>query len=137
MAIHKVRSLGKALRNATIGFIDDNAFKLSASLSYYTVFALGPLIMIIISLAGIFFREKEKVNEKVYAQLTELVGAESALQIQDIIVNIQNSQNTNTGAIIGLIILFIGATGVFTEMQDSINYIWSVKADSAPTNSVS
>ena len=128
MAIHKVRSLGKALRNATIGFIDDNAFKLSASLSYYTVFALGPLIMIIISLAGIFFREKEKVNEKVYAQLTELVGAESALQIQDIIVNIQNSQNTNTGAIIGLIILFIGATGVFTEMQDSINYIWSVKA---------
>jgi membrane protein len=128
MAIHKVRSLGKALKNATIGFIDDNAFKLSASLSYYTVFALGPLIMIIISLAGIFFREKQQVNEKVYAQLTELVGHESALQIQEIIINIQNSQDTNTGAIIGLIILFIGATGVFTEMQDSINYIWSVKA---------
>jgi membrane protein len=128
MAIHKVRSLGKALKNATIGFIDDNAFKLSASLSYYTIFALGPLLMIIISLAGIFFREKEKVHEKVYTQLTELVGHESALQIQDIIINIQNSRHSNTGAIIGVIVLFIGATGVFTEMQDSINYIWSVKA---------
>lgn len=127
MAIHKVRSLGKALKNATIGFIEDNAFKLSASLSYYTVFALGPLLIIIISLAGIFFG-KEAVQGKVYAQLTDLVGHESALQIQDIIINIQNSHSTNTGAIIGLVVLFIGATGVFTEMQDSINYIWSVKA---------
>lgn len=127
MPIHKVRSLGKALKNATIGFIEDNAFKLSASLSYYTVFALGPLLIIIISLAGIFFG-KEAVQGRVYTQLTELIGHESALQIQDIIVNIQNSHATNTGAIVGAVILFIGATGVFTEMQDSINYIWSVKA---------
>ena len=127
MPIHKVRSLGKALKNATIGFVNDNAFKLSASLSYYTVFALGPLLVIIISLAGIFFG-KEAVQGKVYGQLTQLVGHESALQIQDIIINIQNSHASNTGAIVGAIILFIGATGVFTEMQDSINYIWSVKA---------
>jgi membrane protein len=128
MAIHKIRSLGKALKNATIGFIDDNAFKLSAALSYYTVFALGPLLIIIISLAGIFFGKKADVRGKVYSQLTELVGHESALQIQEIIINIQNSHSTHTGALIGLIILFIAATGVFTEMQDSINYIWSVKA---------
>jgi membrane protein len=125
--IHKVRSLSKALKNAGIGFIDDNAFKLSASLSYYTIFALGPLLIIIISLAGIFFG-KEAVQGRIYGQLTDLVGHESALQIQDIIVNIQSSHATTTGAIIGAAILFIGATGVFTEMQDSINYIWSVKA---------
>jgi membrane protein len=127
MPIHKVRSLGKALKNATIGFVDDNAFKLSASLSYYTIFALGPLLIIVISLAGIFFR-KEAVQGKVYSQLTQLIGHESALQIQNTIINIQNSQATNIGAIVGGIVLFIGATGVFTEMQDSINYIWSVKA---------
>ena len=125
--IHKVTRLSNELKNAGIGFINDNAFKLSASLSYYTIFALGPLLIIIISLAGIFFG-KEAVQGRIYGQLTDLVGHESALQIQDIIINIQSSHSTTTGAIIGTAILFIGATGVFTEMQDSINYIWSVKA---------
>ena len=125
--IHKTKGLWKALRDAGIGFVDDNAFKLSASLSYYTIFALGPLLIIIISLAGIFFG-KEAVQGRIYGQLTDLVGSESALQIQNIIINIQNTHSTTTGAIIGAAILFIGATGVFTEMQDSINYIWSVKA---------
>ena len=125
--MQKIKGLGKALKNAAIGFVDDNAFKLSASLSYYTIFALGPLLIIIISLTGIFFG-KEAVQGRVYGQLTELVGSESALQIQNIIINIQTSHSTTTGAMIGIIILFIGATGVFTEMQDSINYIWSVKA---------
>ena len=125
--MHKIKGLGQALKNAAIGFVNDNAFKLSASLSYYTIFALGPLLIIIISLTGIFFG-KEAVQGRVYGQLTELVGSESALQIQNIIINIQTSHSTTTGAMIGIIILFIGATGVFTEMQDSINYIWSVKA---------
>ena len=125
--MHKIKGLGQALKNAAIGFVDDNAFKLSASLSYYTIFALGPLLIIIISLTGIFFG-KEAVQGRVYGQLTELVGSESALQIQNIIINIQTSHSTTTGAIIGIVILFIGATGVFTEMQDSINFIWSVKA---------
>ena len=125
--MQKIKGLGKALKNAAIGFINDNAFKLSASLSYYTIFALGPLLIIIISLTGIFFG-KEAVQGRVYGQLTELVGSESALQIQNIIINIQASHSTTRGAIIGIVILFIGATGVFTEMQDSINYIWSVKA---------
>jgi len=125
--MQKIKGLGKALKNAAIGFVNDNAFKLSASLSYYTIFALGPLLIIIISLTGIFFG-KEAVQGRVYGQLTELVGSESALQIQNIIINIQTSHSTTSGAIIGLVILFIGATGVFTEMQDSINYIWSVKA---------
>jgi membrane protein len=110
-----------------LGFVNDNAFKLSAALSYYTVFALGPLLIIIISLAGIFFG-REAVQGRMYGQINGLVGNEAALQIQDIIKNIQHSHATTAGAIIGAIILIIGATGVFTEMQDSINYIWSVRA---------
>jgi membrane protein len=109
------------------GFIEDNAFKLSASLSYYTIYALGPLFVIIISLAGIFFGN-DAVEGRLYAQLNGLVGSQAALQIQDIIGNIQESKLGTVGAIVGGIVLFIGATGVFTEMQDSINFIWSVKA---------
>jgi len=123
----RARSFWKAFKMAGVGFIEDNAFKLSASLSYYTVFALGPLLVIIISLAGIFLG-REAVEGRVYTQLHGLVGNTAALQIQDIIRNIQSSDLGTTGAIFGGIILFIGATGVFTEMQDSINYIWSVKA---------
>jgi membrane protein len=112
---------------AAMGFVNDNAFKLSASLSYYTVFALGPLLLIIISLAGIFFG-REAVQGKLYLQLSGLVGKAAALQIQEIIRNVHHTHSTTAGAMIGAVILIIGATGVFTEMQDSINYIWSVRA---------
>lgn len=125
--MQQVKSFWKALKNAGTGFVDDNAFKLSASLSYYTVFALGPLLIIIISLTGIFFG-RDAMEGRIRRQLEGLVGNEAANQVQDIIINIQNSNASTAGAIVGAIILFIGATGVFTEMQDSLNYIWSVKA---------
>ena len=108
-------------------FLDDNCLKLSASLSYYTIFALAPLLLIVISLAGFFFG-REAASGEIYDQLNLLVGSESALQIQEIIANIQARQATTTGAIVGGLILFVGASGVFTEIQGSINYIWSVKA---------
>ncbi|WP_345256371.1 YihY/virulence factor BrkB family protein [Flaviaesturariibacter amylovorans] len=114
-------------QRAGLGFVNDNAFKLSASLSYYTIFALGPLLIIVISLAGIFFG-REAAQGRIYGQINGLVGNEAALQIQEIIKNIQQTQASTTGAIIGGVILIVGATGVFTEMQDSINYIWSVRA---------
>lgn len=123
----KVRFYGRLLKKAFIGFIDDNAFKLSAALSYYTIFAIGPLLLIIMSLAGIFLG-KDAVQGRIYDQINGLVGNDAALQIQSIIQNISQSQHGTIGAVVGIIVLIIGATGVFTEIQDSINYIWSVKA---------
>src|SRR6478735_5055190 len=67
----RARSIWKAFKMAGAGFFEDNAFKLSASLSYYTVFALGPLIIMIISLAGLFFGQ-EAVQGRVYMQLNGL-----------------------------------------------------------------
>ncbi len=123
----RVKKVGSLFKLTANGFIDDNCFKLAAALSYYTVFALGPLLIIIISLAGIFYG-REAVQGQLYGEIEVLVGGEIARQIQDIIANIQKSQTSTSGAIVGSVILVIGATGVFTEMQDSINYIWSVKA---------
>ena len=123
----KLGSVFRLLGNAGKSFLDDEGFKLSASLSYYTVFALGPLLMIIISLAGIFFGRKA-VQGRIYDEINGLVGSEAALQIQNIISNIQHSHATTVGTLIGAVVLVIGATGVFTEMQGSINFIWSVKA---------
>lgn len=117
----------KVIKKAAIDFLDDNAFKLSASLSYYTIFALGPLLIIVISLLGIFYG-KDAAQGKIYFQLKGLVGNNAALQIQDIISNIEHSNHGIAGAAIGVVLLLIGATGVFTEIQGSINYIWSVVA---------
>lgn len=117
----------RILKKAAVEFFSDNGIKLSASLSYYTIFSIGPVLIIIISLAGIFFG-KEAVQGKIYHQINGLVGNSAALQIQEIIQNIEKSQLSASGAVIGFIVLIIGATGVFTEIQDSINYIWAIKA---------
>jgi membrane protein len=123
----RTRRVFELLKNTAGAFSDDNAFKLSASLSYYTIFALGPLLIIIISLSAIFYG-KDVVEGKLFDQLSGLVGTDAALQIQSILINAQQTHATTLGAIIGFIVLFIGATGVFTEIQGSINFIWSVRA---------
>lgn len=123
----RVRTVFTLLKNTTIAFLDDNAFKLSASLSYYTIFALGPLFIIIISLSAIVYG-KDVVEGRLFRQLSDLIGSDAAIQIQNILSNAQHTHATTLGAIIGFIVLFIGATGVFTEIQGSINFIWSVRA---------
>jgi membrane protein len=117
----------RIIKRSCSSFVEDNAFKLSAALSYYTVFSIGPILLIIISLAGVFFG-KEAVEGKIYHQIKGFVGSDAALQIQNIIQNISQTGNVSGGAVIGGIILILTATGVFTEIQESINYIWSVKA---------
>lgn len=108
-------------------FIDDNAIKLSASLSYYTIFSLPPVLIIIIALCGTFFG-REAVQGTIYGQISGLVGTNAALQIQDMIRNVELSKDTTLATTLSIITLIIGATGVFAEIQDSINYIWSIKA---------
>ncbi len=108
-------------------FIDDDAIKLSAALSYYTIFSLPPLLIIVISLSGFFFGA-EAVRGEIFGQINGLVGNEAAMQIQETIKNVELSGSNTFATILGVIILLIGASGVFAEIQDSINYIWGIKA---------
>ncbi len=115
------------LKGAGDAFITDNCLKLSAALSYYTIFAIGPLLIIIISLSTIFFA-RAAVQGRIVGQIQGLIGGDAAKQVQDIIINSQHSNKGFIGTIVGSVILFIGATGIFTEIQDSINFIWSLRA---------
>jgi membrane protein len=117
----------KIFKESFDGFINDKAMKLSASLAYYTIFSLGPLLIIIMTVVSIFFG-REAVQGKVYGQIKGLVGSDAALQVQQIIKNIESSNQDSFGATVGISMLIIGATVIFTEIQDSINFIWSVKA---------
>jgi membrane protein len=121
------KKIGYLLVQTFKGFINDNAIKLSAALSYYTIFSLAPLMIIIISLSGIFFGD-EAVSGRIFGQISGLVGSEAALQIQEIIKNVKLSYSNTYAAVFGLIILLIGASGVFAEIQDSINFIWGIEA---------
>lgn len=108
-------------------FDDDNALKLSASLSYYTIFSLPPLLIIIMSFVSIFFG-REAVTGKFFGQINGMVGNEAAFQIQETIKNIELTDSNLFAAILGGVMLLIGASGVFAEIQSSINYIWGLKA---------
>lgn len=114
------------LKKAAGEFNDDEGLKLSASLSYYTIFSVAPFLVIVISIASIAFG-REAVEGRVYGQIKQLIGPDAALQIQQIIANVQIKDHGVWGIVIGGLILIIGATGVFTEIQGSINYIWSIK----------
>ncbi|MEP7107518.1 MAG: YihY/virulence factor BrkB family protein [Ferruginibacter sp.] len=113
-------------KNSFIGFDEDRVTKLSGSLAYYTVFSMGPLLIVIISLCGLFLG-KEAVEGKIYSQLAGFVGSDTAIQLQQIIKNASLAGKSKIAAIIGGIILLVGSTTVFAEIQDSINGIWGLK----------
>lgn len=115
------------LKDTFNGFMADKGLKLSASLSYYTIFSLAPLLLLIISLAGAFFG-KEASEGRIFEEINELIGSQAAMQVQQIISNLELSGKTTLSVIIGAVTLVIGATSIFGEIQDSINLIWKVKA---------
>jgi membrane protein len=120
------KGLWEVLKNSFKGFGNDKVTKMSGSLAYYTVFSMAPLLIMIISLAGIFLG-REAVEGKIYGQLAGFVGADTAAQLQEIIKNASLAGKSKIAAIIGGITLLIGATTVFAEIQDSINTIWGLK----------
>lgn len=112
------------------GFVEDRVTKLSASLAYYTIFSLTPLIIIVLSAATLFFGDKrnEQTRGQFFGQITEMVGKDAAAQIQGFVEHANKSGQSTIGLIIGIGTLIVGATAIFIEIQDSINIIWKVKA---------
>lgn len=123
----KIKPYFNLIKEAAIEFGNDNVVKLSASLAYYTVFSIGPLLLVIVSLTGLFF-ERETVTGQLYSQIQTLIGTSGADSIISIIKNMQQEDSAAKFSIIGVVVLLFGATTVFTDIQDSINYIWSIRA---------
>ncbi|RBQ11729.1 YihY/virulence factor BrkB family protein [Pedobacter miscanthi] len=114
------------LKAAFEGFSDHKVTKLSGSLSYYTVFSMAPLLLVVISLSAIFFN-REAAEGQIFAQLKGLLGSDTALQLQELIRNAALTAKGNVAIIIGTVTLVLGATGIFADIQDSINFIWGIK----------
>lgn len=114
-------------------FFESDTFQKGASLAYYAVFSLLPIIIIITSLLGLFFGE-HAVSGEIYAQLKDILGTDAANQIQNIIKNQHRSYNSGLTTIIGFVILVFSASGMFSQIHDSFNSIWNIKAK--PKNNI-
>ena len=125
--LKSAKNIGNLIIASFKAFMEDRALTMSAALAYYTVFAMAPLLIVLISLASLFYGD-DAINRKLFQEINGLVGNQAALQIQNIIRQISIQNDSTFAVILGVITLFIGTTGVFIEIQDSMNQIWRVKA---------
>jgi membrane protein len=117
----------KIIKCSFADFFANNVLKLSASLAFSTIFSLPGLLIIIIWISNLFYR-REVVEGTLYRQIAKFVGTDAAASIQQTMQNSLTTGQSQMAAIIGLASLVIGATGVFGEIQDSINRLWKLKA---------
>lgn len=128
----KPSQLVNLCRKAVNAWIDDFAPSMGASISYYTVFSLAPLLVIVIAIAGAIFG-REAVQGEIVLQLQGLIGRDGALAVQGMI---QSASEPGKGLLAGgisIVVLLVGATTVFAELQSSLDRIWHVPAAEKPS----
>lgn len=121
------RRTGLLLRTAAQAWVDDYAPSMGAALAYYTLFSIAPLLLIVLALLGLFF-DAEAARGEVFGQLRNLMGDDGAAAVQGMIDSMGQKSHGTWGTIIGAVVLVIGATTVFGELQDALDRIWRAPA---------
>lgn len=114
--------LGKQVFNASL---EDYVPSMGAALAYYTVFSMAPLLLIVISVAGLVFGA-EAARGEIQAQLQGLMGESGAGVVQGLLASASEPAQGLTATVLGLVLLFVGATTVFAELQGALDRIWRV-----------
>lgn len=109
---------------------EDGALSLGAALAYYTIFSLAPMLLIAISVAGLVFG-REAAQGELVGQMRGLLGQQGAEAIQTMVANAGKHSSGVLGTIVGIATVLFGATGVFAQLQASLNRIWDVEAKPA------
>jgi membrane protein len=118
-----MRQIGALLRAAAVNWVRDYAQSMGAALAFYMIFSIAPLLLIVIAVAGAVFGA-EAARGEIYDQLQALLGSPGATAVQDLIESAGRPSENLLSAAFGLLFLFVGATSVFTELQDALNRIW-------------
>ena len=124
--IDKFKDILSVFKTAYSEWNAKDPFRQSAVIAYYSIFSIPGLLVLIIAIAGYFFGN-ENVNQNLIDQIGSTIGQESAIQIKEMLENSTREKSTVWGSIIGISILLLGATGVFVELQKTLNMIWNVK----------
>jgi membrane protein len=113
------------LKQVANSWIDDYVASMGAALAYYTVFSLAPLLLIVISVAGLVFGD-DAARGAIQSQLASLMGEPGASAVQALLVSVRQPAQGLAAATVGVVLLFVGATTVFGELQDALDRIWRV-----------
>src|SRR5262245_20818357 len=135
--VNPMRSLGGAarrsvaiMRETVVQFVAERAPRMAAALAFYTAFSLAPLLLFAVAIAGIAFGQ-DAAEGRIVGEIQGLVGVPGALTIQELIDNARKPFAGTLAAVLGVITLLFGVTGLVGELQDSLNLIWNVKPDPA------
>ena len=106
---------------------EDKAARLGAALAYYSIFSLAPLLLVIIVFAGVFLGDQAGARTAVIHNLAAVIGVDAARQVGEMAVSANKQSSGLLASIIGIVILLMGASGVFIQLQDALNTIWKVE----------
>ena len=106
---------------------EDKAPRLAAALSYYTIFSLAPLLVLVIAITGFIIGNNEAIRQEIIAQVQGMIGQQGADAVKTIIDNAAKPSNGILATVLSIVTLFIGATGLFGQLIDALNTIWEVE----------
>lgn len=121
------RTLVTIVKQTGSDWLDDDASRLAASLAFYTLLSLAPLVIIAVAVAGVVLGP-EAARGQIADELSRVVGRDAARGLQAVVASAQSPASGTVGTIIGVITLFVGASGVFGELQYALNAMWEVRA---------
>ena len=122
-----LRAVWNTVRQAGDAWVEDRAATMGAALAYYTVFSVAPLLLIVISVAGLAFGA-EAARGEIFGELRSMMGPEAALAIQGLLDSVKRPEESLLATAIGLALLMLGATTVFAELQATLDHIWRAPA---------
>jgi len=115
------------VKDTAAAWIDDYAPSMGAALSYYTIFSMAPMLLIVISVAGMVFGA-EAARGEIFGQLRGLMGADAAKTVEDLLTSVSEPREGIAATVVGIVLLLVGATTVFGELQDALDRIWRAPA---------
>jgi membrane protein len=126
-----IKNLPRIVKLTYQGWKEKNPSRLAASLAYFTLFSLAPMLVIAIAVAGLIFGQRQAVQDQVLNQIQGLVGGEGKLLISGLLESASKPAQGIFATIVGLVTLIFGALGLFNELHNSLNIIWDVKEEKA------
>jgi membrane protein len=114
------------LKDTGRSWLDDKVPRLAAALAFYTILSAAPLLVIVLGIAGLVFRQSQDVQQHIVDQFGTLIGEEGGKAIQAMLEHASPLGSSITAMVVGAVMLLVGASGVFAELQDALNTIWGV-----------
>ena len=131
-AIPKRLSMVELVKHSVVAWFDDYAPSMGAALSYYTLFSLAPLLLLVIAVAGLLF-DTDAARGQLMAQLGGLIGTEGARAIEDLLKSASRPTESVIASILSVVTLLVGATSIFAELQSDLDRIWRAPAAAKPS----